>query len=420
MIPNDAPPLDPGTGRRYVLTSHDGYGLGHTRRNLNLAEALLTDPHAHVVLVTGLDLDLEWSSHPRLRVVKVPPLVKDATGAYVHPTMSFEAATAARGRIVRQVVERWRPDAVVVDRHPYGIGGELRPAIEAARALGSRVVLGLRDILDEPEVVRRELAGRGWDSVPELFDAVLVYGGARVCDHVVEYGLPVTPIYTGWVVDRVAAAHRHHDLVVATSGGGGDGGRLHRLVLDTAASLGSRRFLVVAGPHAGRATDVPPRRVVVVRSIRGCAQLYAQAAAVVQMAGYNSTYEALAGGVRPILLPRRAPRREQAIRASRLAALGLADMIDDATTPSELAWLLGQDRTLAPDALTRAGVDLDGAERAARVVHDLVRGGDVAEPTRRILTTVRSDGGAGGRTDGRAQELGFVPAGWRDPDALVG
>jgi predicted glycosyltransferase len=96
------------------------------------------------------------------------------------------------------------------------------------------------------------------------------------------------------------------------------------------------------------------------------------AGAVVQMAGYNSTYEALAGGIRPILLPRRSPRREQAIRASRLAALGLADVLDDATTPSELAWLLGQDRSSDADRAARAGVRLDGAERAAELVRRLV------------------------------------------------
>jgi predicted glycosyltransferase len=366
-----------------VLTSHDGYGLGHTRRNLNLARALLADPAAHVVVVTGLDVDLAGMRHPRLRVVKVPPLVKDASGAYVHPTMSFEDATAARGRIVQQLVSRWQPHAMVVDRHPYGIGGELRPAIEHARSIGTRTVLGLRDILDEPEVVRRELGGRGWDAVTDLFDAITVYGGPSVCDHELEYGLPMTPHYTGWVVDQVEAAHRYDDLVVATCGGGGDGARLQQLVLDTAAILDTRRFLVVAGPHAERTSarsHTPPaeqrpsrpRGVVLVRSIRGCAQLYVHAGAVVQMAGYNSTYEALAGGIRPILLPRRSPRREQAIRASRLAALGLADVLDDATTPSELAWLLGQDRSSDADRAARAGVRLDGAERAAELVRRLV------------------------------------------------
>lgn len=381
MTPAAPPPLDLGSARRYVLTSHDGYGLGHTRRNLNLARALLADPEAHVVVVTGLEVDLAGMRHPRLRVVKVPPLVKDASGAYVHPTMSFEDATAARGRIVQQLVERWRPHALVVDRHPYGIGGELRPAIETARRLGTRTVLGLRDILDEPEVVRRELAGRGWDAVPDLFDLITVYGGPRVCDHELEYGLPMTPHYTGWVVDTVAAAHRYDDLVVATCGGGGDGARLQRLVLDTASVLDSRRFLVVAGPHAegsvgaSRRHRPPQRGVVLVRSIRGCAQLYVHAGAVVQMAGYNSTYEALAGGIRPILLPRRSPRREQAIRASRLASLGLADVLDDDTTPSELAWLLGQDRTSDPERAARIGVRLDGAERAADLIRHLAEGG---------------------------------------------
>ena len=40
---------------RYLFYSHDGYGLGHVRRNSLIAQAVLdTDPTAQVSLVTGL------------------------------------------------------------------------------------------------------------------------------------------------------------------------------------------------------------------------------------------------------------------------------------------------------------------------------------------------------------------------------
>ncbi|NUS50408.1 MAG: hypothetical protein HOQ22_05120, partial [Nocardioidaceae bacterium] len=57
---------------------------------------------------------------------------------------------------------------------------------------------------------------------------------------------------------------------------------------------------------------------------------------------------------------------EQAIRAGRLAALGLADVVDEGADVGEVAWLLGRPRTLRPDALQDAGIDLDGAGNAAR------------------------------------------------------
>jgi predicted glycosyltransferase len=83
------------------------------------------------------------------------------------------------------------------------------------------------------------------------------------------------------------------------------------------------------------------------------------------MAGYNSTFEALAAGIRPILVPRRHPRREQLIRASRLAALGLADVLDEDIGPADVSWLLDHARRLDPERLETAGISLDGAQRAA-------------------------------------------------------
>jgi predicted glycosyltransferase len=86
------------------------------------------------------------------------------------------------------------------------------------------------------------------------------------------------------------------------------------------------------------------------------------------MAGYNSTLEALAAGRRPILVPRRSPRREQAIRAGRLAALGLAHVVDEGAAAREVSWLLGRDHSVTPEDLARAGVWLDGADRAAHLL----------------------------------------------------
>lgn len=358
--------------RRYVLLSHDGYGLGHTRRNAAIAMALLDDPGAHVVMLTGVTSSLKWLRHERLTVCRMPTLVKDATGTYGNPTMGFDAAIDRRRAMALAAVQVVDPQVVLIDRHPYGIGGELRPAVEHARERGARVVLGLRDILDEPDVIRAETGGAGWRDVADLFDEALVYGAPALCDHAAEYELPVEPVYVGWVAERAPMAARDHELVVVTGGGGGDAARLNRLVLTTA-DRGVRNvhrrplhYLVVTGPLADAsafASTAVPSTVELVASLDGCAEAYARAGAVVQMAGYNSTFESLGAGIRPILLPRRAPRREQAIRASRLAALGVADIIDDDTTPSELAWLLQQDRVLPAAALARAGIDLDGARR---------------------------------------------------------
>jgi predicted glycosyltransferase len=89
------------------------------------------------------------------------------------------------------------------------------------------------------------------------------------------------------------------------------------------------------------------------------------------MAGYNSTFEALAARQRPILVPRRAPRREQAIRATRLERLGLVDAVEEGADAREVEPLLDRPRALPPEALDAAGIRLDGAQRAAKHILEL-------------------------------------------------
>jgi predicted glycosyltransferase len=96
-----------------------------------------------------------------------------------------------------------------------------------------------------------------------------------------------------------------------------------------------------------------------------CGTLFARAGAVVQMAGYNSTFEALLAGHRSVLVPRRRPRREQAIRAERLARLGLVDVVEPDASPEDLLRVLHRPRTIQAATIARSGIDMRGADRAA-------------------------------------------------------
>jgi predicted glycosyltransferase len=361
---------------RYLFSSHDGYGLGHVRRNVLIARELLrVDPAAEITLVTGVPRRPIWLQDPGFRVVAVPALLKNARGVYENPGLGFHAAVAERARIFSRTVAEVRPDVVVVDRHPYGTAGELREGLWDARRHGATVVLGLRDVIDEVGKVRRELDGAGWSGVRRLFDEILVFGSPVLCDHEREYALPMRPTYCGWVVEPAAQTVRTENLVAISAGGGGDGKTAFRLGVQALRRLPHLRGIVAAGPYSqdwahqamGADSDLAAR-VELSRDTGSTVQLFAAAGAVVQMAGYNSSVEALSAGVRAVLIPRRSPRREQAIRASRLASLGLADVVDETASPDEVAWLLNQPRLLPDGACERAGISLDGATFAAEML----------------------------------------------------
>jgi predicted glycosyltransferase len=344
---------------RYLFYSHDGYGLGHVRRNSLVARAVLdADPTALVSLVTGLDVSPRWLRQAaRVRVHRVPSMLKATDGSYRAAELSFA-------------------DALVVDRHPYGTAGELRAGLALARHQGSALVLGLRDVLDDASVIHEELRGLGWAGVEDVYDDVLVYGGRHFVDHAAEYGLSLPLHYCGWVAERPRPSLTDSHLLVVAAGGGGDGAAVFEMGARVLAHRPDLVGLFAPGPYAGaeamrRLSGLEPGRVRVVSALEASGPWFSRAEAILCMAGYNSTLEALAAGRRPILMPRRNPRREQAIRAGWLEDLGLADVIEPTTDPAAVAALLQEPRTLADGALEAAGIDLDGARNAAQRLHAL-------------------------------------------------
>src|SRR5207247_6942343 len=90
------------------------------------------------------------------------------------------------------VLRSFDADVLVVDKVPRGVFDELLPSLEMLRARArARIVLGLREILDDAEAVRRE-----WDegdytsAIRAFYDRIWVYGDRSVYDTVTEYGFP--------------------------------------------------------------------------------------------------------------------------------------------------------------------------------------------------------------------------------------
>ncbi len=199
----------------------------------------------------------------------------------------------------------------------------------------------------------------------------------RFVDHEAEYGLTLPLSYCGWVVEQPGPSRPESNLLVVAAGGGGDGAA----VFDMGAQLLAHRTdlvgLFAPGPYAGadamsRLGQLGSDRARVVSPLDACGKWFSRAGAILCMSGYNSTLEALAAGQRPILMPRRNPRREQAIRAERLEGLGLADVVDPGADPSRRHCLCsGAIAPSRPAPCEAAGIDLDGAGTAARRLHAL-------------------------------------------------
>src|SRR5262249_59750175 len=125
-------------------------------------------------------------------------------------------------------------------------------------------------------------------------------------------------------------------LVLANGGGGVDGAELAWTFIDAAERLRPRRggtWLLVTGPMLDTATHERLARtgeaagLMVRRMLPELRAHVALADCVVSMAGYNTCCDLLTFARPSVLVPRRAPSREQSIRANRLAEWGVTSVV---------------------------------------------------------------------------------------------
>lgn len=387
----------PARHRRVALYSHDTQGLGHIRRNIALAAALVADaPDTDVLLLTGAPEATALPLSPRTDVVTLPTLRKDEHGRYAARTLgaSLPELLDLRSQILAATLAAFAPDLFIVDKVARGVDGELDQALTALRHTATTVVLGLREVLDEPHVVRREwAASRTTEAVRDLYDAVWVYGDPEVYDVVADCELPQDVAhkvsYTGYLgkgrgagaVTRTRPVPRLElpagPYVLCLVGGGQDGYELADAFTRAPLPEG-HTGVVLTGPYMRpqareglrRAAAAQPG-MTVLEFVPDADRFIAGAAAVVSMAGYNSVCELLAAGRRTLLVPRTSPRAEQLMRARSLERLGLVDVLEpDVADPRQIARWTRAAVTSGPPR--GRPVDLDGLVRVPALARDLL------------------------------------------------
>ncbi|MDQ3455099.1 MAG: glycosyltransferase [Actinomycetota bacterium] len=376
---------------RVALYSHDALGLGHLRRNLAIAGAFSSDERSPDVLLFAGSLESTGFQRPAgCDLITLPSLQKSDDGAYGARQLSVELdeVVQLRSSILESALAAFAPDVLIVDKHPLGAFDELRPALDRLRAAGTtKIVLGLRDILDDPRTTALEWDAAGCtQAVGQYFDQVWVYGDPGVFATVAEYQLPPSVaqkvVYTGYLGDGRATQPAADTLlpvlpfVLGMVGGGQDGGELaaafaampvprgHEAVLVTGPQMSTEARERVYAAAQGR----PDLRVL--DSVEDGSWWIQQAAAVVCMGGYNSVCELLSSGTPGLVVPRVRPRVEQLMRAERMAAMGALDLLH----PADLsAAALGGWAAVAVHRRSRkpAALDLGGLGRLPDLLHTL-------------------------------------------------
>lgn len=391
-IPHMTALRHPVSRPRIALYSHDTMGLGHVRRNILLAHALVQPPlQAEVLLISGIREAGAFVLAPGIDSITLPAYHKEGDGSYKPRSLGsdIERLVSMRSGTIRAALRRFEPDVLIVDNVPRGAMGELASAFTMLRERGhTRCVLGLRDILDAPEDVRRQWwRQRNFEAARNQYDAVWVYGDASLYDAADQYGFGADIRHklhqVGYLdqslrlAGQPAANEQGEPYLLCVVGGGQDGQQLTEAFAHAELPAGRRAVILTGSMMAPasreriRAIAAGKPQLEVIDFVAEPIGLMQGAERIVAMGGYNTVTEILSLGKRALIVPRVRPRQEQWIRAELLAARGLVDVLHpDSLSIQALGEWLGRDDGAPPAARTL--LDFDGLARVPRLVQQML------------------------------------------------
>jgi predicted glycosyltransferase len=339
---------------RILIYSHDTFGLGHLRRCRAIAHALVEhNKDLSVLILTGSPIIGSFDFRARVDFVRIPGVIKLRNGDYTSLSLliDIEETLAMRQSVIHHTADIFDPDLFIVDKEPLGLRGEVKNTLTMLKERGVPLILGLRDVMDEPGLLAPEWERKNvLPAVRDLYDDIWVYGLPQICDPLAGMNLPRSVrqkvTYTGYLQRSLPTKPTtptpltkiSEPFILVTTGGGGDGEAIIDWVLrayETDPGLPYPALLVL-GPfmHSDRQAEFLLRasRLKRVEAITFDAQLeslMARAIGVVAMGGYNTFCEILSFDKRAVIVPRTRPRMEQYIRAARAQELGLVSMLTD-------------------------------------------------------------------------------------------
>ncbi|MCS4245394.1 MULTISPECIES: glycosyltransferase family protein [Rhizobium/Agrobacterium group] len=375
---------------RILMYSHDTFGLGHLRRCRTIAHALVEDYRGlNVLIISGATIAGAFDYRARVDFVKIPSIIKLRNGEYtsLDRHIDLQDTLKMRRSIIRHTAESFQPDVFIVDKEPMGLRGEVEETLEYLKSQGTKLVIGLRDVMDAPQLLDAEWKRNDvMNKIAKFYDNVWVYGPPDFHDPLNGLDVPqavrdrmefVGFLQRSQTQSEIDNPRPKDDYILVTTGGGGDGSELIDDVLnayDYDKTL-THKALVVLGPYMpteqrdrllSKAAHIP--HLEIIQFDNRMEDLVAGAKAVVSMGGYNTVCEIFSFDKPALIVPRVVPREEQLIRASRAKELGLLDMLlpEEAENPQLMAEALKALPHRQPPSANSQNLQLDGLQNISR------------------------------------------------------
>ena len=296
-------------------------------------------PGLSVLILSGSPIVGSFEFKPRVDFVRMPGVTRPPGGelAPLNLGISIRQAMAIRSSIIEHTAEAFQPNIFLVDNVPLGLRNEIQKTLRMLKRRGTELVLGVRDVINDPAVVTEEwMRPRVFSALQNYYDRIWVYGLRELYDPFEGISLPDRIMdkvsYTGYLRRELPKGAiplaqwqglREQPFIVVTGGGGGDGEVMIDWVLrayeeEPAIELGA---LVVFGPFMSEETRARflvrierLEKVYATTFLTPFENLLTEAEGVITMGGYNTFCEILTFDKKSIIVPRAAPTIEQYLR----------------------------------------------------------------------------------------------------------
>lgn len=387
---------------RIAIYSAGIVGLGHMRRHLLIAQALAGWRSDLATLMTAEARQAGAFAMPQGVDCLILPALCKGEDKRMRPRyldISLAEMVKLRSGTIRAAMEAFEPDVLIVDLVPGGRAGELDATLEYLKCQGrTRCVLGLRDVLDEPDA-----ADMHWsitndaEAICNYYDDIWIYGDPMIYDLIREYNFPnnlaARATYTGYLDAQLrlkfADAGIHGlaarqmppgKLALCLVGGGQDDAMLAEAFAQSQLPPDYHGVLITGpympAPVQGRLHDCAAAnpRLRVLDFLPEPAVLIDRADRVIAMGGYNTVCEVLSFQKQALIVPRVQPRLEQWIRAQRLLdVLHPHDLSPHAIS----AWLASPD---CRPPCARELMDFGGLDRLPILLDEILSNPSPARP----------------------------------------
>ncbi|MGL5076374.1 MAG: glycosyltransferase family protein, partial [Waterburya sp.] len=296
-------------------------GMGHLIRSVEIVRGLI--PDFQICFINGGQVIEEFEFPPEIEVINIPAIKTDSEFTELTPVddnLTMSELETIRTKILLDTCDRFQPDILIIELFPFGrrrFSFELIPLMEKAKAMGTKIVSSVRDI-----VVTKQNQQRHEEKVCRLinkyFDMLLIHGDPNFVklnlsfSRVNDLTCPVH--YTGYVVQPLPQTQliANKPLILVSVGGGRFGHNLLECVAHTAPILKEQipHYLqVFTGAFSPdevlaklQQTTKNLDNITIERYTPNFLNYMQQADLSIGMSGYNTTMNILSTGVKAMMM----------------------------------------------------------------------------------------------------------------------